>query len=250
MGNLFTKATSWFIFLGASAQLSVCVAQSTVKLRVVGQFGKQTLQLNQPYATLNGDTVELTRFVYYLSNIELVGRNQTVWRQPESYHLLEISEEGQSTFEIELAGVPPGEYTGITFALGVDSLRNHSGEQVGALDPDNGMFWMWETGYVFLKAEGFYRRPAGQKRAMVYHIGRDDCYQPVQLNFPSARRIKVGAGAMPTVQLVADARLLFGGPGAAIQLKAPVGEESISVMGGPKAPKVARNYARMFFLAP
>ena len=247
------KAIGWLVFLGTLAHPLVGVAQ-TVKLRVTSQFGKQALQLNQPYATLNGDTVELTRFVYYLSNVGLVGRNGFVWRQPESYHLLEISEEGQSTFEIELKGVPPGQYTGITFALGVDSLRNHSGEQTGALDPDNGMFWMWETGYVFLKAEGFYRRPAGQKRAMVYHIGRDDCYQPVRLKFPSARPIKVGAGAVPgaapTVRLVADARLLFGFPGAAIQLKAPVGEESVSVMGGPNAPKVARNYARMIFLAP
>jgi|GEM_PF-1173865 len=225
-------------------------AQSTgtVRLRIANQFGKDPLRLEQPYATLHGDSLELSRFVYYLSNVQLTARNKKVWKQPESYHLLEVEDEGPSTFEIILKDVPEGEYSELSFAVGVDSLRNHSGDQVGALDTDNGMFWMWETGYVFLKAEGFFLRSGEAKKAMVYHIGRDDCYQRTSLKM-GPKPLTVKKGNTATIDVVADARLLFGGfPGAAIQLKAPQGNESISVMGGPKAAQVSRNYARMFYL--
>jgi hypothetical protein len=36
--------------------------------------------------------------------------------------------------------------TAIKFLLGVDSLKNVSGIQTGALDPAKGMFWTWNTG--------------------------------------------------------------------------------------------------------
>jgi hypothetical protein len=44
--------------------------------------------------------------------------------------------------------------TGIRFLLGVDSARNVSGIQTGALDPARGMFWTWNSGYVMAKIEG------------------------------------------------------------------------------------------------
>ena len=37
--------------------------------------------------------------------------------------------------------------------LGVDSLRNVTGVQTGALDPAMDMYWTWNTGYVMAKLE-------------------------------------------------------------------------------------------------
>jgi len=238
------------LFCGLAPLPTMVQLTGGLKLRIANQFGKDPLKLEVPYVTLHGDSLELTRFVYYLSNIELTDKNGQVWKQAESYHLLEVAEEGQAVFEITLTNVPPGEYRELSFGVGVDSVRNHSGQQVGALETDNGMFWMWETGYVFLKAEGFFLQPRGIKKAMVYHIGRDDCYQRVRLKIPP-KRVVVKKGGLSTLDVVANARLLFGGfPGAAIQLKAPAGDESVSVMGGPKATQVSRNYARLFYLKP
>lgn len=248
---LFSRLLSFLIIVGCLVGgLAPTMAQATggLRLRVANQFGKDPLKLEVPYVTLHGDSLELTRFVYYLSNIELIDKNGQVWKQPESYHLLEITEEGQSVFEITLKDVPAGEYRALSLGVGVDSVRNHGGQQVGALDTDNGMFWMWETGYVFLKAEGFFLQHQGKKKAMVYHMGRDDCYQRVRLKIPP-KKVVVKKGGVSHLDVVADARLLFGGfPGAAIPLKAPAGDESVSVMGGPKAALVSRNYARMFYL--
>lgn len=247
LSNYLSLALS--LLFGFAPHFLSAQSAGVVKLRVSNQFGKEALLLNQPFTTLHGDTIELTRFVYYLSNIQLIGKNKTVWKQPESYHLLEVSEEGQSAFDITLDGVPEGEYTEIAFAVGVDSIRNHSGKQVGALDSDNGMFWMWETGYVFLKAEGFFYLQSGRKKSVVYHIGRDDCYQPVRLKMGN-KPFLVQKTKATNLVMIADVRQLFGGfPGATIELKAPYIDESVSVMGGPKAPKVARNYARMFSIS-
>jgi hypothetical protein len=228
------------------ASESLAQAPPVATLRIVNQFGGKPLQLNQAFLTLNGDTVVFSRFSYYLSNIRLKEKDGKEWRQPESYHYVDLSEEGVAEVVISLQGIPKGEYTEISFGVGIDSLRNHSGAQVDALDPDNGMFWMWETGYVFLKAEGFYHRAVGGRKAFVYHIGRDDCYQTVQLKLPNPLITYTKA---PVLEITADARQLFGGyPAAAIQLKAPVKDESASVMGGAKAIKVALNYTRMFSL--
>jgi hypothetical protein len=155
------------------------ILQPGLTLRIQPMFGKEKLQLDQVYTSLLGDKISITRFKFYLSNITLTKADGTVWRQKNSHHLIEVSEDTDPTTLIHLPDVPPGKYTTLSFAIGIDSLNNHSGEQTGVLDPDYGMFWMWETGYVFFKCEGFYHQPDGAKGPIVYHIGREQCYRQV-----------------------------------------------------------------------
>ena len=56
--------------------------------------------------------------------------------------------------KLELADIPNGEYTKVNYTIGVDAARNTEGAQDGALDLVNGMFWSWNTGYIFMKMEG------------------------------------------------------------------------------------------------
>ena len=217
-----------------------------LQLHITNKFGEEEMKLDQVYTNFHGDKIILTKFKYYISNIELIKKDGTIWKQPQSYHLIEVNEETSATTEINLQGIPPGEYHQIAFAIGVDSISNHSGKQEGALDPDYGMFWMWETGYVFFKTEGMYQTPAGSKGAMVYHVGRDHCYKKISLTIP-AKKLQFSPNTKNQLQVTADIKKLFGGfPGAAIDLKSPPDNSSISVMSGEKAAKVANNYAQMF----
>lgn len=228
----------------------LAAAQSTVTLRVSHRFGNQPLQLEHPYPTRHGDQVSLSRFVYYLSHVQLTDRRGRVWQQPDSYHLLETPDQGEAAFSLPLANVPTGDYTTLSFYVGVDSLRNHGGAQVGALDTENGMFWMWETGYVFLKAEGFYHLPTGTKKPLVIHIGRDNCFRLVTLPLPQPLHVPASGPSTASINVLADARALFGKPGGAgFALRPPADSTKGSVMGGPAAPRVADNYATMFTLA-
>jgi hypothetical protein len=219
-----------------------------VRVRVRNVFGAERLQLHQSYTTLPGDVVELTRYAYYLSNLRLVRADGTEWREARSWHLLEVDEDGTSDFTFALAGVPAGEYTAIGFAVGLDSLVNHGPNRAGALNPDFGMFWQWESDYVFLKCEGYFQKPAREQGAFVYHIARDGCYRPVTLPLlPGQLTLTAGAEAPKTVEITADARQLFGGfAGAGLTLKLAQADSATSIMSGRNATKLADNYARMF----
>ena len=54
--------------------------------------------------------------------------------------------------------------------LGVDSVLNYNGVHEGALDPINGMYWTWQTGYIHCKLEGNIICDSSRK-SFEYHIG-------------------------------------------------------------------------------
>ncbi len=234
----------WYSFINPSAS----DLSGSAVLNIAHTFGDQNFELDQTYSTFNGDKVTVTRFKYYVSNIELIKKDGSVWTEPNSYHLIEVSDETSSAFQIKFDSIPTGSYTQISFAIGVDSVNNHNGKQEGMLDPDHGMFWMWETGYVFFKVEGYYQSSSGNKGAMVYHVGRENCYRKIVLNVP-VNQLKISHNLTSQLYVTADVKKTFGGfAGALINLKAPSDESSISVMGGDKAIKVASNFAQIFSL--
>jgi hypothetical protein len=48
----------------------------------------------------------------------------------------------------------PRTFTSISFDIGVDSLTNTGPVKTGDLDPMLGMFWTWNTGYIYARLEG------------------------------------------------------------------------------------------------
>ena len=110
----------------------------------------------------------VTKFKYYIGNICL-HRVSGSSVQLGDYHL--ISEEEPESKTVVLHNLPAGNYATIDFIVGVDSMQNCSGAQEGALDAANGMFWAWNTGYIFLKLEG--KAPASKSPGNIfeYHIG-------------------------------------------------------------------------------
>lgn len=112
------------------------------------------------------DTLQFTVFKYYLSNVKLKKTDGTWWNHPESYFLVDAENSG----ELVLNNVPLGSYSAISYTLGVDSLRNVSGAQTGALSTTNGMFWSWNSGYIFIKAEGISPNIIQAPHAFAFHL--------------------------------------------------------------------------------
>lgn len=129
------------------------------------KWGSSDFALSQTLTHPNGETASFSRLRYYVSNIQLKNDKGELWSQPESYHLIDVA--GATTLHID--DVPAGKYTEISFMIGVDSTRNVSGAQTGALSPSNDMFWSWNSGYIFIKAEGTSNEAAGG--SFTYHIG-------------------------------------------------------------------------------
>lgn len=116
--------------------------------------------------SITGDTLNLDLFSYYLSNIKLRKSDGTWWSQENSYYLIQSTNDGDLT----LSNVPVGDYTAIQYTLGVDSTRNVSGAQTGALSPSLGMFWSWNTGYIFIKAEGTSPNIDAANQSFAFHL--------------------------------------------------------------------------------
>jgi hypothetical protein len=202
--------------------------------------GANALSLDdQEYTNANGDQFKVSRFKYYLSNLILKKADGTEYKLPESYYL--IDESVPSSKLVTIKNIPAGEYTNLTFTIGVDSTRNVSGAQTGALDPANGMFWSWNTGYVFVKLEG--TSPQSQNGGLVFHIGGfQKPNNTIRTVSPTlgGQKLRIMAGKAPQVHLKVDVLKMFEGVNT-IKFA-----ELSTTMGGANSVKVADNYVEMF----
>jgi hypothetical protein len=121
------------------------------------------------YKNQNNDSFTVTKFNYYITNIKLNAEDGSVFSEPNSYHLLKQDDANSLSFSLK--DIPAKKYLSVSYMIGVDSVRNVSGAQTGALDPINDMFWTWNSGYIFVKLEGNSPSSTSSQKALVFHIG-------------------------------------------------------------------------------
>lgn len=207
------------------------------------KFGQDDFKLGTEYTTANNEKVTLSKVKYYVSNIMLIKEDNTVWEQPESYFLVDAS--NSMSMMLDLKDVPQGNYKGITYTIGVDSLRNVSGAQTGALDPANTMFWSWNTGYIFMKFEG--TSPQSSTGSFSYHIGGfmgpNKAVTTNTINF-TMKNLEVKNGSTPMVHLKTDIAQVFSGTGTQID----IASNNKTHMPGAFAKGVAQNFSQAISL--
>lgn len=154
------------------------------------------MQLNKKYKNPFGETFEISRFRFYAgkfapiystaenqTNKKIIHPKPTSSNENPNYRLIDFSDSASTFFFL---GAPEGICTGIRFQLGIDSADQNNGAQTGALDPVNGMFWTWNSGYVAFKLEGFSPESNQPAHLIAYHIGGyrspDDTHWEIKLN--------------------------------------------------------------------
>jgi hypothetical protein len=179
--------------------------KGSVAIQVKNVVGDAPLNLHSTvYKNAHGDSFTVRVYKYYLSNFKLVHEDGSEYVQPESYYLLD--QEDESSLRFTLDNVPSGKYTHIKFLQGVDSLRNVSGVQEGALNPEHGMFWTWTTGYIMAKFEGTSNSVPTSSGNFIYHLGGFTTWagavRSVELPLPSP--IIVDKQKNTTIHLTSD----------------------------------------------
>jgi hypothetical protein len=160
---------SLFLIFSFSFTLPDHKIGATVLVDIEHYVEEQILKLDStPYKNALGQTFTVSKFKYYIGEIALKQKDGKLVRSSD-YFL--INEEEDVTKHLSLKSIPPGNYTSMEFIIGVDSLHNCSGAQSGALDPVNGMFWAWNSGYIFLKLEGISSASKSPGHIFEYHIG-------------------------------------------------------------------------------
>jgi len=230
---------------------------STLFIKFDNTAGSEDLVLNaKQYTNSSGESFSVSQLQYFVSNIKLRrtdGKEYTI-KQDDSYFL--IQENDPATHLLKLK-VPAGDYKQLTFVLGVDSLRNtmNISKRTGVLDPassmDNGMYWSWNSGYIFFKMEG--ESPAAPadptgSHKFRYHIGGFGGYsaptinniKTVSLDLVKSGIVKPRANKKATISVRADILKTFN---ATTNLS--IATHS-SVMFSEFSVNIANNYSKMF----
>ena len=111
------------------------------------QFNLKNTPLEYVDSLLHVETLKC-----YVGHIELLDMNkQIIGRDSVSYRLIDFKKSNSLNFSVN-TNSSYASYVRLT--LGVDSITNAAGVHCCALDPANGMYWSWQSGYIQFKLEG------------------------------------------------------------------------------------------------
>ena len=236
--NFFIKI--WFVFLIINFSHQIARAQKNdaalvIKFHFTTNEKKLVLG-DSNYINAFAESYSISRLKFYISNISLAAKATSDWGNP----VFLIDASLNDTIKMQAY---PGVYTKLVFSLGVDSLLNCSGAQAGALDPLNGMFWTWNSGYVFFKMEGFspastadlhriehhiggYREPYKAERKIVLYLN-----EPLVINKSSRHTINIQVNLDPYWKGINEIK---------------IADHALVMIPGEQAKKSADNFAAMF----
>ncbi|MFC7522388.1 MbnP family protein [Parapedobacter sp. GCM10030251] len=198
--------------------------------------GEETLSFHpREYANAKGEKFSIKLLQYFVSNIKLYKADGSEYAVPQedSYFLVNGGDRATRFTQVE---APEGDYTKVSFILGVDAERSkmpvEARKGVLSFNPDQGhegggMYWGWNSGYIFFKFEGHCNLvsddqqgdPTGNKQ-FKYHIGGFGGYSAPTINnikvitvdLAPGGMAKVRAGLRSNVHLLVDVMQVFNGP--------------------------------------
>ncbi len=128
------------------------IASTPVDIVFHNVAGGKVIHIDSSYTNAFGEVYSIKKLKYYVSHICLWDSNANKSESFDNdYFLIDESDDASKSIHLRTSLL---HITSIKFLLGIDSLQNVAGVQTGALDPANGMFWVWNTGYVMAKLEG------------------------------------------------------------------------------------------------
>jgi hypothetical protein len=216
-------------------------------------FGSADLILNtQDNVTSQGETLKISDLKYIVSNIVLTKEDGTKFTYPKSESYFIVDESDALTHEIELEKIPAGNYTQITFGIGVDKAQFDLGAS-GQGDfltkaQDSGMMWSWTAGYKFVLFEGMFTSSTVTTDTMfMVHTGQTGTnynYTEITLNLPSKALVRTTI--TPEVHIFADAAKIIDGTNKIKLSDANTGGMGAMIMGGANLPLITANLNGMF----
>ncbi|MBB6502377.1 MbnP family protein [Pedobacter cryoconitis] len=265
MKTIYIKS---ILFISLCAGLSACSKKNDVQpepskkailsLQFDNIVGDRNLQLNTGlYTNASGEKFTVQLLQYFISNIKVktTADKEYVVDQDNSYFLVKESDGATQFCKVK---VPEGDYKTLTFTLGVDSLRNTMdiSRRTGVLDPtggmDDGMYWGWNSGYIFFKMEGTSEQapvdPTGVRKFR-YHIGGFGGYSAPTFNNVKTITVDLSAAGIARVREGRESNVHF----FVDVMKMFNGKTNISIAANPQvmfsnySVNVANNFTSMFY---
>ena len=173
------------VIVGGADSVKLAKEGVALKLCFQGRFGIDTLKTDRTFVTTAGDSARFETVKFYVSEIALVdstGKSHYL----VGTHLVDLLDSASVARGYAIVNLKalPGSYRGVRFSIGVPYEQNHrdAATQAAPLGTASGMFWGWNSGYIFHRIEGKVDS-AGTPKGFAYHIGEDS--RKLQVSFYS-----------------------------------------------------------------
>ena len=198
------------------------------------------------YTNANGDDFTVSTFKYYLSNVKLLKADNSTYTLPQVYYLVDQTK--PDTQELVFSQVPAGDYTSISFMVGVDSARTKAGNFTeAALNSNSGMLWTMNGVDEFINVNLSGYSSKARSGGLTFHIAgykhaSTNTIRTVTVAFPAGNSpMLVRPDHAPEIHMQVDIARMFSGPNLTNFTS------TYSVMGGAPAVKIADNIAAGMF---
>jgi hypothetical protein len=139
------------------------------QVTVLPVFGDKPIAEDTWFHTKKGESIQFDNIRFYLSNIEFVREDKSIIKDVVIAHLIDVFE--PNTLKFDFQKIDFRQVKTMRFNIGIDSSTNVSGALGGDLDPQKGMYWAWQSGYINMKIEGRSPQCKNRKNIFQYHIG-------------------------------------------------------------------------------
>lgn len=185
-----------------------------VQMTLTPKYENSNFAVGTVYYDSFGHRIRVDNFQSYISNITLhddlgndvVIKDVAMWNMGIA-----------NTFTAE---IPAGSYSGLSIGIGVPEDKNkdidpttYPNDHPLSVYGAQGMFWTWNTGYIFTKFEGKADFTGTEGASLLspfaFHVGDDPNYRTVNLDFP----FTIEAKQTVTIPVVFQVdQILNGGP--------------------------------------
>ena len=137
-----------------------------VNFSIETQWSHQKLELGKAYF-LDTASITISELKFYLSSFKLFSNEVLVYLDSIPAYLFDI----ENPTSIQLNIPESVDYDEIEFQLGIDSVLTVSGNITGDLNPQKGMYWAWQSGYINFRIEGQIEHQNQLKEGFDFHLG-------------------------------------------------------------------------------
>ena len=142
----------------------------------------------------------------YISGITLLKSGKPLWRDT-SFHLIDFLDEKSCQLQLKH---DVADFDEIRFLTGIDSAIQIRGVQSGALDPLNGMYWTWQSGYIHTKIEAALEKD-NHKKQVELHLGGyrfpNNTIRSSKVKSPNHAQARVVFDLQPVLQFCEERQL-------------------------------------------
>jgi hypothetical protein len=244
--NILAVLALAVVFTACTDDKETISGDGALKLKFDNVYGAANLAFNTPYTNTNGEVIKVDKAIYIVSNIVLTKEDGSIYTVPKAESYFFVNEANIASTTISLPKIPAGNYSKISFGVGVDQVQFNAGANgQGSMWTDAealGMTWSWAAGYKFIKLEGTVNSPSRKDAVFRVHTGKTGeiyNYTTVTLDLPNKALVRTNV--TPQVHIFADLKKV-------IESKTIISfENGLDVMGGTTVQNISANNVPTIF---